>query len=96
MGSSFFLVFLVFLYLHENIIIIGDLSETHLRPRYLIVEQKKPDMPDRTLSDTDMPNQRPTCLIGALSETHLRPRYLIVEQTETNMPGRTPIRDRHA
>ena len=45
---------------HKNIIIIGDLSETHRKPRHASSET---DIIDRHApSETDMPRQKPTCL----------------------------------
>ena len=45
---------------HENIIIIGDLSETPQRTTCLIADPSKTDMPDRRLIvDLNMPDQRP-------------------------------------
>ena len=75
---------------HENVIIIGDLSEpigdrhacseTHRRPRH-------------ASSETNMPYQRPTKLIGDLSETdmlHWRPTCQIGDPSETHMPHQRP------
>ena len=55
---------------HENIIIIGNLSETDIpdrrpnrRPRYVSPEIDMPDRrPGHALSETYMPHRRPTCL----------------------------------
>ena len=65
---------------HENIIIIGDLSETYRRPIGDPSETYR--RPIRDPSETDMPHRRPTCLIG--------------DPSETDMPYRRPIGDRHA
>ena len=62
----------------ENIIIIGDISETHRRPTFLIGEPLETDMSDRrpigdrhACSETNMPDRRPTCLIGDPLETDM-------------------------
>ena len=71
---------------HENIIIIGDLSETHWRLTCLFGDLLETDMLDqKPIGDLDMLNWRPTCLIR--------------DPLKTNMPHRRstcPIGDRHA
>ena len=65
---------------HENISIIGDLSETHRRPigdshAWSETHQR----PQHASSETYMPDWRPTCLIGDPSQsdmTHRRPTCL--------------------
>ena len=78
-------------WVHKNIVIIGDPSETYWRPTCLIRE-------------IDMLYWRPPCLIGDISETltsyigdrhawtetHRSPRHASLE---TNMPDRRPIKD---
>ena len=59
---------------HKNIIIIGDLSETHRRPIRDLLETHQ--RPTGDPSETDMPHRRPTCFIG--------------DPTETNLPHRRP------
>ena len=68
---------------HENIIIIEDLLETHRRPI-------------RDQLETDMPYWRPNRDQHASSETHQRPTCLIGDPFETDMPHWRPMRDWHA
>ena len=58
---------------HENIIIIGDLSETHRRPKFLIGDP----------SETNMPDRRPIRDRHASSDSHRRPTFLIGDQPAT-------------
>ena len=77
----------IFFRVHENIIIIGDPSETDVpdrRPRQASSETHlRPTCPigDRTdLLETGMPNQNPTCM------SNRRATCLIEDPSETDMP----------
>ena len=64
---------------HENIIIIGDPSETdipYLRPICNPIGDRY------NLSETNMPHRRPTCI----SKTHQRPICLIRDTLGIKMP----------
>ena len=64
----------------ENIITIGELSETHRRP----------------IRDPSETHRRPIGDQHSWSETHWRPSFLIVDPSETDMPDRRHIGDQHA
>ena len=53
---------------YENIIIVENLSETHLRPTRLIRDPSETNIPARrprhASLDTDLHDRRPTCPIG--------------------------------
>ena len=71
--SNFYMKKLKFFFrVYENIIIIGDLSETHRRPRHASSET---DMPDRRpIGDLEIINWSPTCLMGDPSKTNMSHR----------------------
>ena len=64
------------------ICLIGDPSETHRRPTYLM--------------ETNMSQHRPIGDQHASSETHRRPTCLIGDPSKTNMPHQIYIGDRQA
>ena len=94
-----FSVFNKFLFVHENIIIIEELSETHRRPTCLNGEldmlHQIPICNRHAPSETDMSDRQP---IG----DRLRLKCLIRDQRtcligdilNTDMPNRSPTRDR--
>ena len=79
----------------ENIIVIGDPSETYQRPIGDLSETHRRPIRDRhTSSKTDMPHRRPSGVRHASLETYRRQQCLIGDRhasSETNMPHWKPI-----
>ena len=81
----------------ENIITIGELSETHRRPiRDPLETHRRPTFLIGNPLETVIPDRRPIRDRHAWSETHRRPTCLIGDTSKTDMPDQRPLEDWHA